>query len=403
MNIFAKTYYRGFECGFALAAKFVPWPRPKTFIGAGSVNEIPKIFAKKKSKKVMIVSSRTAGAKTVPVITALLDKAGISYEHYSDVTPNPTVKIVNEIYSMYKATGCDSFLAVGGGSSIDAAKAAAAKFARPKMDVTKMEGVLKILHLTPTFVAVPTTAGTGSETTFAAVITDQDTHHKFAIMDHFLVPNYAILDPELYTQLPADVTASTGMDALTHAVEAYLCVTNTTKETEQWAEEAVVAIFKYLERAYKDGNDLEAREEMHIASFKAGFSFGRAGVGNVHAIAHTLGGLYDTPHGLANAVILPIVLEDYGKRVHKKLAHLASLTGVKNTGTVAERAQAFIDEIYAMNKRMGIPTGFNHIQEKDIPQMCKWAVHEANCVYPVPVLYDKKHFEKVIRKIIEKA
>ena len=403
MNILAKTYYRGFECGFALAAKFVPWPRPKTFVGAGTVKEIPGIFKKKKSKKIMIVSSCTAGTETVPKITALLDEAGIKYEHYGRVTPNPTVKIVNEIYELYVSTGCDSFLAVGGGSSIDAAKGAAAKTVRPKMDVTKMEGVLKILHLVPLIVAVPTTAGTGSETTFAAVITDQDTHHKFAIMDHALVPNYAILDPELYTQLPADVTASTGMDALTHAVEAYLCVVNKTRETDAWAEEATVAIFKYLERAYKDGNDLEARQEMHIASFKAGYAFGRAGVGNVHAIAHTLGGLYNTPHGIANAVILPIVLEDYGKRVHYKLAHLAALTGVKTGGTVAERAQAFIDEIYAMNKRMGIPTGFSHIQEKDIPQMCKWAIHEANCVYPVPVLYDMKRFEKVIRKVIAKA
>ena len=403
MNIFAKTYYRGFEFSIALASNFVPWPRPKTFIGAGTVNEIPGIFKKKKSKKVMIVSSHTAGTETVPKITALLDKAGISYEHYSDVTPNPTIKIVNEIHDFYIKSGCDSFLAVGGGSSIDAAKAAAAKSVRPKTAITKMEGLLKVLHLVPTIVAVPTTAGTGSETTIAAVITDHETHHKFAIMDYVLVPNYAILDPELYTQLPADVTASTGMDALTHAVEAYLCITNNTKETERWEQEAVVAIFKYLERAYRDGNDLEAREEMLIASFKAGFCFGRAGVGNVHAIAHTLGGLYNTPHGLANAVILPIVLEDYGKCIHKKLAHLASLTGVKNTGTVAERAQAFIDEIYAMNKRMGIPTGFNHIQEEDIPQMCKWAIHEANWIYPVPILYDNKRFEKVIRKVIAKA
>ena len=403
MNILAKTYYRGYECGFALAAKFVPWPRPKTIVGAGSVKEIPVIFKRKRAKKVMIVSSRTSGSVTVPKITALLDAEGIKYVHYSDVTPNPTVKIVEEIAEMYKANGCDSFMAVGGGSSIDAAKAAAAKIVRPKMKVTKMEGVLKVLHLIPLLVAVPTTAGTGSETTFAAVITDQETHHKFAIMDHALVPNYAILDPELYTQLPADVTAYTGMDALTHAVEAYLCVVNTTKETEQWAEEATVAIFRYLERAYRDGNDMEARLEMHLASFKAGYAFGRAGVGNVHAIAHTLGGLYNTPHGLANATILPIVLEDYGKTVHKKLSHLASLTGVKNDGTPAERAQAFIDEIYAMNKRMGIPTGFDHIQEKDIPQMCKWALHEANCVYPVPVLYDEKHFEKVIREIIAKA
>ena len=218
-----------------------------------------------------------------------------------------------------------------------------------------------------------------------------------------VVPKYAVLDPEMTRDLPPGITSTTGMDALTRAVEAYLCWTYNTRESIRLAEEAVCGIFRYLERAYRDGNDMEARTQMLIASYKAGFAFTRAGVGNVHAIAHTLGGLYNTPHGLANAVILPIVLEDYGAAAEKKLARLAELTGMKSEGTEGEKTAAFIAEIRAMNRRMEIPTGFDHIREEDIPQMVRWALAEANPVYPVPVIYDEARCEAVIRRIIAEA
>ena len=286
---------------------------------------------------------------------------------------------------------------------MDAAKGAAARVVRPNAKVGQLAGLLKVMKKLPPFIAVPTTAGTGSETTIAAVITDSDTHHKYAIMDLHLVPKYAVLDPELTKGLPPKITATTGLDALTHAVEAYTNWTYTTEETIRAAEEAVVGIFRYLERAYRDGDDMDARTQMLIASFKAGFAFTHACVGNVHSIAHTLGGLYNTPHGLANAVILPIVLEDYGEVVYEKLAHLAELTGVKDNGSTEEKAKAFIAEIRAMNRRMGIPTGFNFIQEKDIPQMITWALAESNPFYPVPIVYNRKRCEKVIRRIIREA
>lgn len=398
-----NAYYRAFQQVFNIGAYCLPWRKPETVSGVGAIKEIPGLFKKHNVKKVMIVTGRTVGKTLAPAIKQELDNAGLSYVHYSEVESNPTVKVVNEIQKLYLESGCEGFLAIGGGSPMDAAKGAAARVVHPNTPVNKMAGLLKVMHKIPTFVAVPTTAGTGSETTIAAVITDQETHHKYAIMDLCLIPKYAVLDPEMTRNLPPNVTSTTGMDALTHAVEAYVCVANTTKETNRLAEEATVAIFKYLERAYNDGNDMEAREQMLIASFKAGFAFTRAGVGNVHAIAHTLGGLYNTPHGLANAVILPIVLEDYGTAVHKKLARLAELTGVKTSGSDAQKAKAFIDEIYAMNKRMNIPTGFDHIKNEDIPQMISWALKEANPIYPVPVIYDRAHCEKVIRTIIAKA
>lgn len=403
MFIGKKIYYRVFQQIFNIGARCLYWRKPITINGEGSVSKIPELFNKHGVKKVMVVTGRTVGRTIAPPIIENLKAAGIDAVHFSEVEANPTVKVVNEIQKLYLENNCDGFLAIGGGSPMDAAKGAAARVVHPKKSVNKMAGLFKVLHKVPTFVAVPTTAGTGSETTIAAVITDQETHHKYAIMDLSLIPRYAVLDPETTRNLPPKTTSTTGMDALTHAVEAYVCWTNTTKETDRLAEEATVAIFKYLERAYNDGNDMEARQEMLIASFKAGFAFTRAGVGNVHAIAHTLGGLYNTPHGLANAVILPIVLEDYGPAVYKDLARLAELTGVMTEGTLEQKAKAFIAEIRAMNKRMNIPTGFDHIQEKDIPQMVKWALKEANPIYPVPVLYDEEHCARVIHRIIDEA
>ncbi|MBR1456055.1 MAG: iron-containing alcohol dehydrogenase [Oscillospiraceae bacterium] len=398
-----KAYYRSFQAVFNVGARCLYWRRPIPVSGIGSVQKIPELLKREKVSKVMVVTGPTVGKKLAPKILAELDRAGIAYTHYSEVEANPSVNTVNKIQALYLAEGCNGFIAIGGGSPMDAAKAAAARVVRPKTEVGKMAGLLKVGKKIPPYIAVPTTAGTGSETTIAAVITDSETHHKYALMDLHLIPKYAVLDPEMTRELPQKITSTTGMDALTHAVEAYVCWTYNTEESIRLAEEAVCEIFRYLERAYADGNDMEARTQMLIAAYKAGFAFTRAGVGNVHAIAHTLGGLYNTPHGLANAVILPIVLEDYGEAVEEKLAHLAELTGVKFDGSDAEKAKAFIAEIRAMNKRMQIPTGFDFIKEEDIPQMVKWALAEANPVYPVPVVYDKKRCEKVIRRIIAEA
>ena len=403
MDYIKKGYYRSFQAVFNVGARALYWRKPIPISGIGSIKKIPDLLKKCKVKKVMVVTGPTIGKTLAPMVLAELDSAGIKYELFAGAESNPSVNTVNKIQKLYLDTGCQGFLAIGGGSSMDAAKGAAARVVHPNWEVGKMAGLLKVVKKIPPFIAVPTTAGTGSETTIAAVITDTETHHKYAIMDLVLVPLYAILDPEMTRNLPQKVTSTTGMDALTHAVEAYVCWTYNTEESIRLAEEAVCEIFNYLERAYNDGNDMEARTQMLIASYKAGFAFTRAGVGNVHAIAHTLGGLYNTPHGLANAVILPIVLEDYGPAVYQKLAHLAELTGVKYTGTDEEKAKAFIAEIRAMNKRMNIPSGFDFIQEKDIPQMVEWALHEANPVYPVPVVYDKKRCEKVIRRIIAEA
>lgn len=394
-----KAWYRTFQIGMNIGARVLYWRKPIPVTGVGSAAKIPQLLKESGVTRVMVVTGRHVGKSLAPAILEKIKDSGTEYVHYSQVEANPSTTTVFEIRDMYRENGCDGFLAIGGGSPMDAAKAAAALIVRPNKPITKMAGLFTVLKKIPPFVAVPTTAGTGSETTIAAVITEAETHHKYAIMDLNLVPRYAVLDPELTRGLPPKTTATTGMDALTHAVEAYLCWTNRTPEVDRLAEEACVTIFKYLEKAYADGDDMEARGEMLMAAYKAGFAFTRAGVGNVHAIAHTLGGLYGVPHGLANAVILPIVLEDYGPAVYDRLSKLAEITGVCSVGSAKEKAEAFIAEIYAMNRRMGLPAGIENIKDEDIPQMVKWALKEANPTYPVPVVYDEQRCAQVIRRI----
>lgn len=394
-----KPLIRVETAALTLGCKFFTFREAVPVTGRGCRREIPGVLKKLGVKKVLVVTGRHVGKSIAPEIIENIRLSGLEAVHYSEVTANPTTTTVNEIKDMYMKEGCDGFLAIGGGSPIDAAKAAACLCARPRATLNDLAGLLKIMKNIPPFVAVPTTSGTGSETTMAAVVTDAETHHKYAIMDPHIIPDYAVMDPELVVGLPQKTTSATGMDALCHAVESYVSVMNKPEKSRRYAEEATVLIFRYLERAYNDGSDMEAREKLMEAAYKAGWSFGRTGVGNVHAIAHTLGGLYNTAHGLANAVILPIVLEDYGKTVYKPLARLAELAGIKTDGSDEEKAKAFIAEIYAMNKRMDMPEGFAFIEEKDIPQMCAYACSEANPTYPVPVIYDKPHFEKLIREI----
>jgi alcohol dehydrogenase class IV len=396
------VYCRIFQFIFNYCTKLLPWRKAVPIEGPGSIKKIPELLREQKVKKPLLVTDQgLVKAGIAARLVNVLDKDSISHVVFSDVEPNPSVNTVNTIQKMYLAEGCDSIIALGGGSSIDAAKGAAARIARPKKSVEQLSGLFKILKKLPLFIAIPTTAGTGSETTVAALITDTETHHKHAMLDLSLIPHYAVLDSELTTGLPQSITATTGMDALTHAVESYLCWTYNTKESISFALDAVKLIFTNLEKVYNDGNNIEARQAMLNASYKAGFAFTRSSVGNVHAIAHTLGGIYNAPHGLANAVILPVVLEDYGKKAHTKLATLAEVAGlVSGEKTKAEKARIFIDAIFAMNKRMGIPKSLDFIKSKDIPLMIKWAGKECNPLYPVPVIFNKKHFRRVIESLL---
>lgn len=394
MNSFAC---RAFQCCFGAGARLLPWRTPEVYTGDGSLLRVADILRENSLRRPFVIASRRQCAdEHFRRLQEVLDMQDILLSIFSAVEPNPSVETVEKIAEQYRIDRCDCFLVIGGGSPMDAAKAAAARLARPDKPLSQLAGLLKVRRRIPPLIAVPTTAGTGSETTIAAVVTGSD-HHKYAISDLCLIPRYAILDPALTVGLPPHITAETGMDALTHAVEAYLSRFYNTKQTRLLAEHAVVAIFTHLERAYRDGASLPDRAAMLQASFDAGAAFTRASVGNVHAIAHTLGGLYGTAHGLANAVLLPIVLEDYGAAAYPRLARLAHLVGIQEASAEAS-ARAFIAEIRAMNARMGIPDHFDCIRSEDIPLMASWACREANPVYPVPVIYDQARFARVIER-----
>ena len=388
-------FCRIYQAVFGVGERFLPWRKPQCHTGAGKLGELAAILRENGAKKPLIVASRRQCSD--PAFLSAVAKLP-AYVTFSDVTPNPKIATIEEIAALYRREGCDSFVAIGGGSPMDAAKVAAARIVRPNKSVAQMGALLKVRRKLPLFIAVPTTAGTGSETTIAAVVTDQH-HHKYAVNDLSLIPHHAILDPQLTVSLPASITAQTGMDALTHAVEAYVGRFYNTAETRRCAESTVVDIFRYLKPACENGGDLVAREKLLLASFNAGVAFTRACVGNVHAIAHTLGGLYDIPHGLANAVLLPVVLRDYGAAAYKPLSRLAELVGIPGT-TEQEKATAFVDAIFRMNEELGIPAVLPGIREDDLPQMATWACGEANPTYPVPVIYDKTRFMAVIRQIM---
>jgi alcohol dehydrogenase class IV len=267
--------------------------------------------------------------------------------------------------------------------------------------LNKMGGVMRVLRRLPTLIAIPTTAGTGSETTLAAVITDGETHHKYAIMSFPLIPHYAVLDAKMTYSLPPHLTSTTGMDALTHATEAYIG-RSTTKKTRGLALEATKLIFENVEKAYTDGRNHEARENMLHAAYKAGIAFSMSYVGYVHAVAHSIGGKYGVPHGLANAVIMPYVLEGYGKSAYKKLHSLGIAAGVCSEGDSHEDgAKKFIAAIKELNAKMNIPTTISGINKEDIPELARHAEKEANPLYPVPKLMTAKELEVFYHKIAQ--
>lgn len=398
-NLLCRVY----QFGFRIAARFLKWRKPKLLSGSGSLLDLPELIKNEGKTKVLIVTDKgIMNSGLTKNLESGLKNNGIDYFIYDKTVPNPTVENVEEAVKVYVENGCEAIIGFGGGTAIDCAKGVGARIARPKKSLNKMKGVLKVGRKIPLLIAVPTTAGTGSEGTLAAVITDSKTHDKYAINDVNLIPHVAVHDPLLTLGLPPQLTATTGMDALTHAVEAYIGKSNT-KETRKYAQEAVRIIFSSLEKAYQDGNNLEARLNMLKASYYAGLAFTRAYVGNVHAIAHTFGGFYNIPHGLANAVILPYVLRYYGKTVYKKLGELADLVGITQESDSDERkALLFIEAIENMNARMQIPKKINVPDLDYLDFMIERAYHEANPLYPVPKIFTKEDFRKLYLEITER-
>ncbi len=386
MQPIQKLWCRTFQLGFRVALPFLPYREPQLL---SACQDLVTVFPKTGTKSALVVtdSGIVKTGLTEPLVQVLTE-SGIQYTIYDQTKPNPTVDNVEEALALYKCQNCDTIIAIGGGSSMDCAKAVGARVVYPKRGLDKLKGKLRVWRKLPTLIAIPTTAGTGSEVTLASLITDSTTHTKYAIMSFPLIPHYAVLDATLTYSLPPHLTAATGIDALTHAVEAYIGQT-TTKETRQLSLDATKLVFAHVENAYKNGHDHQARENMLHAAYKAGHAFSKSYVGYIHAIAHSLGGFYGTPHGLANAVVLPYVLEGYGACVHRQLQELGIAAGVCTTDdTAKEGAEKFIAAIRQLNRRMGIPEKLSDIRKEDIPALARHAAKEANPLYPVPQLWD---------------
>lgn len=387
---------RSFQAVLKIGNYFMGYRTPEVLSGAGAVRKLGAFLREKGLNDVLVVtgSGMVRRGQVQPMLDGFSEN-GIRFALVTYDTSDPTSDDVERGFQVYRDKGCKTIVAFGGGSRIDCAKAIAAKAVHPKKTVVQLQGLLKVHRPIAPVIAIPTTSGAGSETTVAAVITDSATHHKAAINDPFLIPRYALLDPELTVGLPPFTTATTGMDALAHAVESYTNGTYNTKLENRLAKEAVKLIFENLPTAFADGKNLEARQNMQTAAFYAGRSFTRGCVGYVHAIGHTIGSLYGVPHGLAMAVLLPKVMAQFGSAAWKPLSELAEVCGLEGD-TEAEKADAFLSWIRKTNAAMGLPDKFPQIQEEDIPQMIAWARKEANPLYPVPVIWEDGDFRRLI-------
>lgn len=392
-TVFSRLYQKSLYG----ASFLMKWKEPELLYGPDALLGLADFLYAHNYKRVLLVTDMgIIEAGLLHRLNNSLGAASIDYAVFQDVTTNPTVQSIEELAIAFKDFNADVMVAVGGGSVIDAAKAAGIIIGKPEKPLKAFKGLLKVRHSLPPLIAVPTTAGTGSEATVAAVVSDPEHKEKFTIMDPTLIPDCAILDPRLLTSLPKELTAETGMDALTHLVEAYIGKSNT-KETRQLCQEALQLISSNLLRSYFDGEDIEARANMLQASYKAGRAFTRAYVGNVHALSHALTAYYSLPHGQTNALLLPDVLAYYGPAVYRSLAELSdvlALTEAESPDSI--KAEAFISWIRTLNSRLGLPPSITGIQSADIPKLARHAAEEANPLYPVPVIFSEKDFTTLL-------
>jgi alcohol dehydrogenase class IV len=383
-----------------VAAKLLPDRVPVTFVGTEATRELCDAIAQSRPARLGIVSDEgLVSAGVVQRVTTALDAAQQPWELFSGVLPDPTFPQVEEGWAKLGGAGCDAILAVGGGSVMDAAKVIAAMATNPG-PVQRLEGQMKVKRPPLPLYAIPTTAGTGSEATLAAVISDPDSHAKKFFVDPKLLPLMAALDPTLMTGLPPHITAATGMDALTHAIESVLART-ATPQTETYARIALQRIVPDLPRAFATGDDLAARKSMALASFYAGLAFTRTSVGYVHAIAHGLGATYGTPHGLANALALPHVLDISLDAAAPRMALMAEWIGVAGEGSSErEKAEHFIHAVRSLSAQVGIPETLDALRAEDVPALARQALAEAHMNYPVPRIMDPTECEGLIGRIV---
>jgi alcohol dehydrogenase len=387
-------FYRIYQLALKLFSPLLAWREPLVLQGLGSIKSLEKEILKTNVRKFLLLTDQgIVQSKLLDYLLNHIDQNLIHIHVFDQVKPNPTKKLIESAYQVYKDNQLEGLIGFGGGSSIDLAKAIGVRIVKPKRNLNSLKGILKVNKKIPLLIAIPTTQGTGSEVTVATVITDEITHEKFAISDLNLIPRIAVLDPNLTINLPQFYSATTGMDALTHAIESYLNLF-ASKESKKRSLNAISLIFDNILKTYEDPKDLVAREKMLKASYDAGYAFTRSYVGYIHGIAHQFGGFYDVPHGYANAIIMPYVLIAYGKKIHQKLATLLDLVSPNNhLKTYEEKSNHFIELIIKLNQKMNIPSKISVPDLNNVKTMVNRAHQEVNPLYPVPKIFKKDDLE----------
>ena len=421
-SLFCRIYQGAMKVGMYM----LPWHTPEVIEDRADSDRLLEDIKRREVERLLVVMGPNMMKRGLPV--PMLEKLranGIECEVFDRLTSDPTDAQVEEGVRLYNEKNAQGIILFGGGSPMDCGKAIAARIARPDRTIAELQGVLKVRsrRKVPVMWAIPTTSGTGSEATMAAVITDHETHRKKSINDMAIIPHVCVLDAGLTAGLPPDITAYTGMDALCHAVEAYTNNAYNTALEKKMAKDAVKLIYENLEGAYENGSDMEKRQNMQRAAFYAGRAFTRGCVGYVHAIGHAVGGLYGVPHGKAMAILLPHVLKAFGSSAEAKLAELADHCGLsaeygvdhddrtggcacpaygamKGKTTNNGKARLFIEWIENTKRSIDIPDRFDCIKEEDVETIAKWADAEANPLYPVPKIFDRKQLEDLVRSVM---
>ena len=380
----------------------IPIRRPLLFVGESACDELCDMLINEGNTNVFIVTDAVLNKLGIPAkVTDYLDTKNINYHIYDGITPDPTFTVVEEGLRQSTDANCDAIVAIGGGSVIDAAKMIAMSQGN-KCKPKQLIGILKARKPSAPLYCVPTTAGTGSEATLGAVISDDQTHQKALSIDPRMVPLAAAIDPLIMKGMPAHITADTGIDVLTHALEAWMSV-NASVETDYYAASAVKSVMHYLPLAYKDGGNLKAREEMGVAAHYGGIAFNKAGLGYVHAIAHQLGAHYHIPHGRANAIVLPYVLDVNRKASKQRLAALAKRTGMVADGQAGngdrEIADHLIEQVRSLIATLNIDVTVDGMQTSDFDDIAKAAAKEVSDTYAVPTYLSSSEIKKILLKI----
>lgn len=379
-----------------LVATFFPPQKPLVYSGLGAVQKLADLMVESGHKRPLLVTDGfLLHNNMLDDVLAYMAQAGLQVSIFSDITPNPTFAEVEAGLKVSKSNDCDSVLAIGGGSPLDAAKVIAAAHTNDK-PLAKLAGNLKIKKPTLPFYAVPTTSGSGSETTIAAVISDTQSHQKRFFVSPRLIPTATALDPDLLKTLPGSFSAAVGMDALTHAIEAYTS-TCTFEDSDQAAKLAIQMLFYHLPGVVENGMNLDKREKVALASFFAGWALTRAGLGYVHGISHQISAAYDTPHGVTNAAILPAVLRFNRPAVADKFAELEHMLNPQAGGTQAQLADQFIARVDALLDQIGLSPRLDMLRDEDFDKIAKDARAEAFASHPVPRRMSNRDVKAILR------